>query len=113
MIQVYGIKNCDKVRKTITWFKDKQIDYEFIDLKKEPLLKEELQDFVDAIGIDPLLNRRGTTWRKLGLNDKDLDDEQLFEKLLENQMMIKRPVLIKNDSILVGYDEDAFEAFIE
>lgn len=113
MIQVYGIKNCDKVRKTFKWLKENEVEYKFYDLKKEPLTREELQEFVHRIGLDVLVNRRGMKWRQLGLKDKNLNDDELFDQLLEHQTMIKRPVLIKNEAILVGYDEDAFEAFVE
>jgi Spx/MgsR family transcriptional regulator len=113
MIQVYGIKNCNKVRDTFTWLKENDVEYEFFDLKKEPLTREELEEFVHRIGLDVLLNKRGMKWRQLGLKDQDLSEEELFDKLLEHQTMIKRPVLIKDEAILVGYDEDAFEAFVE
>lgn len=113
MIQVYGIKNCSKVRDTFSWMKENNVEYEFVDLKKEPLSREELQSFADAVGLDVLINRRGMKWRQLGLKDKNLSDKELFEELLEHQVMIKRPVLVKEDSMLVGYDEDSFEAFVE
>jgi len=113
MIQVYGIKNCNKVRDTFRWLEDHEVEYEFVDLKKEPLTREELQEFVDMIGLDVMINRRGMKWRQLGLKDKNLSDEQLFEELLEHQVMIKRPVLVRGEAMLVGYDEDSFEAFVE
>lgn len=113
MIQVYGIKNCDKIRDTRKWLEKKEIEYTFYDLKKEPLKREELREFVHRIGLDVLVNKRGMTWRQLGLKDKNPGDDELFDQLLENQTMIKRPVLIKDEAILVGYDEEAFEAFVE
>lgn len=113
MLQVYGIKNCDKVRKTFKWLKDRDIDYTFYDVKKEPLTREELEEFVHRIGLEVLVNRRGMKWRQLGLNDKNLSDDELFEELLNHQAMMKRPVLIKGEALLVGYDEDAFEGFVE
>lgn len=113
MIQVYGIKNCNKMRDTFKWLKDHDVEYEFVDIKKEPLTRDELQSFVDQIGLDVLINRRGMKWRQLGLKDKNLSDEELFDQLLEHQVMIKRPVLVKGEAILVGYDEDAFEAFVD
>lgn len=113
MIEVYGIKNCDKIRKTKKWLEDNDIEYEFFDLKKEPLSREELEEFVYRVGLDTLINKRGTTWRKLDFKDKELSDEEMFEMLLENQTMIKRPVLISGEAILVGYDEDAFETFVD
>lgn len=113
MIEVYGIKNCDKIRATKKWLENADIEYTFYDLKKEPLTKEELWEFVHRIGLDVLVNKRGTTWRNLKLKNRDLSDEEMFEILLENQTMIKRPVLIKEEAILVGYDEEAFEGFVE
>lgn len=113
MIEVYGIKNCDKIRKTKKWLEDNDIEYEFFDLKKEPLSREELEEFVHRVGLETLVNKRGTTWRNLDLKDKDLNDDELFEILLENQTMIKRPILISGEAILVGYDEDAFETFVD
>ncbi len=113
MIEVYGIKNCDKIRKTKAWLSENDIEYEFYDLKKEPLNRQELEEFVYRVGLDTLLNKRGTTWRKLGLKDQDLSEQELFEKLLEHQTMIKRPVLINGEAILVGYDENAFETFVD
>ncbi|MEX0944798.1 MAG: arsenate reductase family protein [Balneolaceae bacterium] len=113
MIQVYGIKNCNKIRDTLKWLKEHDVDYTFYDLKKEPLTREELEEFTYRIGLDVLINRKGMKWRQLGLKDKNLSDEELFEQLLENQTMIKRPVLVNNEAMLVGYDEEAFENFVE
>ena len=112
MLKVYGIKNCNKVRDTFKWLEENDVDYEFINLKKEPLSEGKLDEFVDKVGLDVLINKRGTTYRNLGLKDKDLDDDQLFDQLLENQTMIKRPVLEQDDAVLVGYDEDAFDSFV-
>lgn len=112
MIQVYGIKNCNKVRDTFSWLKKNDIEYEFVDLKKEPLNREELHSLVQQIGLDVLVNKRGMKWRQLGLKDENLSDDELFEVLLENQTMIKRPVLVQDQAIMVGYDEDSFEAFV-
>ncbi len=113
MIKVYGIKNCNKVRDTFKWLEENEIEYEFIDLKKDPLSEQKLDEFVHKVGLDVILNKRGMKWRDLGLKDKNLDDDQLFDQLLEHQTMIKRPLLEQGDAILVGYDEDAFDAFVD
>jgi len=112
MLKVYGIKNCNKVRDTLKWLEENDVDYEFINLKKEPLSEGKLDEFVHKVGLDVLINRRGMTWRNLGLKDKDLSEDELFDVLLENQTMIKRPVLELDDAVLVGYDEDAFDSFV-
>lgn len=112
MLKVYGIKNCNKVRDTFKWLEENDVDYEFIDLKKDPLSEGKLDEFVYKVGLDVLVNKRGMKWRTLGLKDKNLDEDQLFDQLLEHQTMIKRPVLELDDAVLVGYDEDAFDSFV-
>lgn len=113
MIKVYGIKNCNKIRDTFTWLKENEVEYIFIDVKKDPIPEEKLEEFVHKVGLDVLVNRRGMKWRTLGLKDKNLNDEELFDVLQENQTMIKRPVIEFEDAVLVGYDEDAFETFFD
>ncbi|MFD2533340.1 arsenate reductase family protein [Gracilimonas halophila] len=112
MLHIAGIKNCNKIRDTKKWMEEHDVEFEFIDLKKEPLSRDELKELELKVGLDVLVNRRGRKWRDLGLADKDLSNEELFEQLLEHQTMIKRPVLLKEESVLVGYDEESFEAFI-
>ncbi|MTI88807.1 MAG: Spx/MgsR family RNA polymerase-binding regulatory protein [Balneolaceae bacterium] len=112
MLHLAGIKNCNKIRDTKKWLEERDIAYEFIDLKKEPLSRHELQDLKEKVGLDVLINKRGRTWRNLGLKDSNPSEKELFEALLENQTMIKRPVLIQEHAVLVGYDEDSFESFI-
>lgn len=113
MIEVYGIKNCDKIQKTKKWLSEEEIEFEFFDLNEVPLRREELEEFVYRVGIDTLVNKRSRTWRDLGLKDKELSDDELFEELLENQTMIKRPVMISGEAMIVGYDEDAFDTFVD
>lgn len=112
MLYIAGIKNCNKIRDTKKWMEEHDVDFEFIDIKKDPLTREELKELEFKVGLDVLVNKRGRKWRDLGLADKDLSDDELFEELLKHQVMIKRPVLIKDESVLVGYDEESFEAFI-
>lgn len=112
MLKVYGIKNCNKVRDTFKWLDEHDIEYSFIDVRKDPLTASKLNEFVHKVGLDVLINRRGRTWRSLKPGDENPDEEQLFDLLLENQTMIKRPVLELDQAVLVGYDEDAFESFV-
>ncbi|MDR9415807.1 MAG: arsenate reductase family protein [Gracilimonas sp.] len=112
MLHIVGINNCNKIRDTKKWMDNHSVDYEFIDIKKEPLSRDELKELEFKVGLDVLVNKRGRKWRDLGLAKQELSEEELFEKLLNNQVMIKRPVLIKEESVLVGYDEDSFEAFV-
>ncbi|MEX2601938.1 MAG: arsenate reductase family protein [Balneolaceae bacterium] len=112
MITLYGIKNCNKIRDAKSWLEHNGVGYIFVDLKKEPLGREELAEAVRKVGLDVLINKRGMKWRQLGLAKQELSEEELFEQLLEHQTMIKRPLLIDGEAILVGYDEDAFEDFV-
>lgn len=111
MLHLVGIKNCNKIRDTKKWLEDQGVEYKFIDVKKEPLTREELKELEFKVGLEVLVNKRGRKWRDLGLKDKNLSDEELFDVLLEHQTMIKRPVLINGESVMVGYDEDSFDAF--
>lgn len=112
MLHIVGINNCNKIRDTKKWMDEQEIAFEFIDVKKVPLTRDELKELEFKVGLDVLINKRGRTWRDLGLADKNLSDKELFEQLLEHQVMIKRPVLIKDESVLVGFDEESFVAFL-
>lgn len=112
MIQILGIKNCNTVQKTLTWMQDNGHDYEFIDLKKDPLNDTELAELVHKVGIDTLANKRGTKWRSLGLSGRDVSGEELFGLLLEHQTMIKRPVVIRDEAVMVGFDEESMTDFL-
>ena len=90
-----------------------EIEFEFINVKKEPLTIDELADLEFKVGIDVLVNKRGTTYRTLGLKDKELSTEEMLEVLEQNQSMIKRPILVNEDAVLVGYDEEAFKNFLK
>ena len=113
MVHIIGIPNCNKIRDTKNWLEAKGIDYELINVKKEPLTRDELKDLEFKVGLDVLVNSKGTTYRNLKIKDLDLTDEQLFDVLLENQSMIKRPVIAYENSVLVGYDEEAFDIFFK
>jgi Spx/MgsR family transcriptional regulator len=113
MVHIIGIPNCNKIRDTKKWLENHSIDYELINVKKEPLTRDELKDLEFKVGLDVLVNSKGTTYRNLKIKDLGLTEDQLFDVLLENQLMIKRPVIAYDNSILVGYDEEAFEVFFK
>jgi Spx/MgsR family transcriptional regulator len=113
MLEVIGIANCNTIKKTKEWLSDQGVSYSFRDVKKEPLSPNELAELVMRAGLDTLVNRRGRTWKMLGLADKELTDNDLFEVLLERQTMIKRPVLRRGEAVMVGFDEDALTNFVE
>lgn len=113
MVEVYGIKNCNKIRDTLKWLDEHELDYKFIDVRKDPVEAETLADFVHKVGLETIVNKRGRKWKELGLSKKGLTDEELFDQLLQHQIMIKRPLIVKEEAVMVGYDEDAFKGFFE
>ncbi|MCF6216575.1 MAG: Spx/MgsR family RNA polymerase-binding regulatory protein [Emcibacter sp.] len=93
MVVVYGIKNCDTVKKALKCFGEKNIDHRFHDFRKDGLARVQLELWVEELGLDTLLNKRGTTWRKLPEDQKNnLSDQQIIDLLLEYPAMIKRPI---------------------
>ena len=109
MIKLYGIPNCDTIKKARKWFKDNNIDYEFHDYKKQGVPEKELKVWVKKVGWEILLNKRGTTWRKLDDLTKDsVDEKSAIQIMLENPSIIKRPVLDVNGSITVGFKESNY-----
>ncbi|GAB7555763.1 ArsC family reductase [Novosphingobium sp. 11B] len=110
-IEFYGIPNCDTVKKARVWLDAKGIAYTFHDYKKEGADPEKLAAWIDAAGLDKVLNRAGTTFRKLPDADKaDLDAEKATALMAANPSMIKRPVVEHPGGILVGFKEPEWAA---
>jgi len=109
MITLYGIPNCDTIKKARKWLKDNDVDYEFHDYKKLGVPEKALKNWVKQVGWETLLNKRGTTWRKLDDNTKNsVDEKSAIQIMLANPSIIKRPVLIDNKNILVGFKTDEY-----
>lgn len=109
-VTVYGIKNCDTMKKARTWLEARGVDYAFHDYKAEGIGKGKLEEWSKQVGWEVLLNRAGTTFRKL----PDADREGLTEKkavalMLAQPSMIKRPVVEAGARLLVGFKPEAFE----
>ena len=113
-IEFYGIPNCDTVKKARKWLDAQGIDYAFHDYKKEGADPAKLTAWVDARGVDTVLNRRGTTWRKLPDEDKsDVDAAKAVRLLEANPSIIKRPVVEYPGGLLVGFDEGEWAAALQ
>ena len=110
MTTLFGIPNCDTVRKARKWLEAEGIDYQFHDFKKQGITEEALRDWIAQAGLDTVLNRRGTTWRKLPEAEREnLDEIKAKALLLEHTSMIKRPVLQLDDgSIHIGFKPDMY-----
>lgn len=113
MLHVVGIKNCSTVKKALKWLDEHDISYTFQDVKRDPLSDEEVLDLIKKLSIQTVLNKRGTKWKSLDLNADDLSDQELFDLLTEHQTMIKRPVLVLDGAVMVGFDPEAYEAFLD
>lgn len=112
MYIIYGIPNCDTVKKVVTWFKDKKIPYEFHDYKKSGISVAKLKSWSGQVGWETILNKKGTTWRELDIKTQaSITTEKAAIKLLsENTSAIKRPVIELGEKvIIVGFDLAAYE----
>ena len=109
-ITVYGIPNCDTVKKARKWFDANSVSYEFHDYKKKGIDKATLNNWSQSVDWETLVNRRGTTWRKLDDDQKkDLSQTSATGLMIENTSLIKRPVVVHKGGILVGFDEAQYE----
>ena len=106
-IHMYGIKNCDTVRKAIRWLAEKNIECEFHALKKEPLESGLIIEWLDQVGKDKLVNKRGLTWRKIPAEDKLLAEQKAVIQLIQNNpTVVKRPVIFNGMFWSVGFKDD-------
>ena len=112
MIRLYGIANCNKIRNTQQILSQNGIPFEFINVRKNPIGREKLKQIADKTGLENLFNKKGTTYRRLGLNYDKMTDAQRLEQLYSEQSMIKRPLLENNGMYLVGFDEEKIIKFI-
>ena len=109
MIKVFGIKNCDTMKKTFTWLDAHSVEYKFIDYKKEGVVAEQIDVWINHVGWEKLLNTRGMMWRKIPDDEKlDLDEEIARRLMLAYPSAIKRPIILCKDKLLVGFDADFF-----
>jgi len=108
---LYGIPNCDTMKKARTWLEKQRVDYEFHDYKKSGIERAKLESWLKTVGWEVLLNRGGTTFRKLPDAAKaDLTEAKAVKLMLEQPSMIKRPVLERGKTLLVGFDPEKYAA---
>jgi arsenate reductase (glutaredoxin) len=108
-ILLYGIHNCDTVKKARKWLDAQNLDHQFVDFRKDGTDKLKIKHWIDTVGADTLLNKRGTTWRKLSPEQQQLDSDQALVSLLcEYPALIKRPVLEAGKKLLVGFSEATY-----
>ena len=109
MITLYGIKNCDTVKKARKWLDEQTIAYQFHDLRTDGLTNEMITPWINAAGWETVLNKRGTTWRKLAPDiQQQVTAKNVTELLREHPAMIKRPVLDIDGTITIGFKADKY-----
>ncbi|MEP7141517.1 MAG: Spx/MgsR family RNA polymerase-binding regulatory protein [Ferruginibacter sp.] len=109
-ITVYGIPNCDIIKKTLDWYKKKNIGVNFHDYKKYGIKKEKLAQWCKEVGWQLLLNKKSTTWRSLSLDEqqKVTNEKAAIKLMMEYTTIIKRPVVEMNSKLIVGFNEKYF-----
>ena len=109
-IKVYGIKNCDTVKKAIVYLNERDIDYQFVDFRQNPISQQVLKKMVESVGWELLINKRSTTYRSLSEEEKSSIN---YDLVLSLPTLIKRPVLIQGENIVVGFNDQQYDKLID
>lgn len=111
MTRLFGIKNCDTMKRAFAWLDDHSVSYNYHDYKKSGVSGEQLRNWAAQVGWEALLNKRGTTWRKLApAQQVDPGEEKALALMAQNPSLIKRPVLEHEKSLLVGFAPESYAA---
>lgn len=112
-MKIFGIKNCDTVRKARQWLNRHEIEHDFHDLRSDGLELTQLDKWADQLGWEQLLNRRSATYRQLPPEQtKNLDRNQALALMLEFPTLIKRPVAVNNGEARVGFREEDWKTWL-
>lgn len=107
MIKIYGIKNCDTMKKAMKWMEVNDIEFTFHDYRKDGIDAKMVEGFISNIGLELVINKRGTTWRMLPDEIKnDPDENKLVKLLVENEAIIKRPIFDLGGDFIVGFTKN-------
>ncbi len=108
MLTVYTLKNCDTCKKAIKWLQAEGIEFKNHDVRADGLTKELITQIVETLGWEKALNRRSTTWRNLDEGQKaGVDDAKAVELIGEYETLLKRPVFVQGNEMVVGFGDDA------
>jgi len=111
MLTLFGIPNCDTVKKARTWLENEGIDYRFHDFRKDGLEASQVEQWLENLGAETLVNKRSTTWKQLNDDQKTLAlSPQAAELIVEHPTLIKRPVLSSNTHLQVGFKADIYQS---
>ena len=108
---VYGIKNCDTMKKAFTWLDKNKIEYTFHDYRNPGFTKDELSNILKLIDLAEIVNKRSTSWRALTDSEKEavLQPNTAIEILLAHPTLVKRPLIVNDQNVTVGFSEASFE----
>jgi len=112
MIKIYGIPNCDTIKKTLDWYKANQITYEFHDYKKEGITAAKVKSWVNQQGLGVILNKNSSTWRGLSAEEQlsAAKPAAAIKLMVSNTSLIKRPVIEHGDNVvMVGFNKDLYD----
>ena len=109
MITLYGIKNCDTVKKARTWLEQHKVDYQFHDFRADGLSAAQVKIWIEEIGLETLVNKRSTTWKELSETTKtNFNEANAATVISENPTLIKRPLLDTGDKKHVGFKDTEY-----
>lgn len=113
-VEVFGIKNCDTMKKARTWLETHGVEYVFHDYKAEGVTKERLEAWIKELGWETVLNRAGTTFKALPDADKTGINPKKAVALMQAQpSMIKRPILVRDGAVMAGFKPETYAAFFD
>ena len=109
MTTLYGIKNCDTVKKACKWLESHQIDYQFHDLRADGLSEEQVNSWLNELGWETVVNKRSTTWKQLTPEQREnMDNQSAVAIILEHPTLIKRPLLDTGSERHVGFKDTTY-----
>jgi len=110
-MKVYGITNCNTVKKALDWLKANKVDYEFHDFKKLGVSPEKLNEWNSKVGYEKFLNKQGLTWKQLdpAVKESVKTADDALSLLQQKTSMIKRPVIEDGSFLFFGFDEDVYK----
>ncbi|MGN6646749.1 MAG: Spx/MgsR family RNA polymerase-binding regulatory protein [Cytophaga sp.] len=112
-ITIFGIKNCDTMQKAFRWLDEHNIAYEFHDYKKAGIEESEVKKWLSDLSMEDIINKKGTTWKKCTDVEKESVSNQknAIELIIKNPSLVKRPLVQRGDTHLIGFKESDWEIF--
>ncbi len=111
MTTLYGIKNCDTVKKARKWLEANNRDYQFHDFRETPIKQQQVKDWITQLGWDTVVNKRSTSWKQLSEEQRNaMDEKSAIAAILDNPTLVKRPLLDKDGDYTVGFSDKIYQS---